>query len=145
MSRSPTKLRLGFLLLGGLCVAAGGCGERLSMAPVEGKVLYHGQPLEFGSVMFQADQGAPARGQIAADGTFRLAIHGVGDGAVIGTNRVRITCTEKQRSGAPRPDATQEPGVGKSLIPKKYSSFNTSGLRVEVKSVNEPFVFELTD
>ena len=138
------RLAVGSMLLG-LC-AAGGCGtDRLPVAPVEGKIVYQGKPLEFGGVMFQAPSGPPARGRIGSDGTFRLSTYGDGDGAVIGKHRVRITCFETQRPGAPPPSKDEEPGLGESLIPRKYAGFHTSGLEVEVKPDNEPFVFELSD
>ena len=136
---------LGLGLAVGLCVAAGGCSDRLETAPVEGKVLCQGKPLQFGSVMFQPDVGPPATGVIGPDGTFRLTTYTNGDGAVIGKHRVRITCFESQRPDAPPPDPNVEPGTGKSLIPTKYAVFATSGLEREVQAENEPFVFELTD
>ena len=124
-------------------IVCGGCGsDRLPTAPVEGKVLYQGKPLEFGSVIFQPDVGLPARGTIASDGTFRLSTHGNGDGAVIGRHRVRIACFESQDPAAPPLKPNEQPRVGRSLIPRKYNNPGTSGLRVEVNSQNEPFVFE---
>jgi len=125
-----------------LCVFAAGCGSKLSLAPVEGKVLYHGKPLEFGRVVFQPQVGPPATGTIQPDGTFRLTTD-QSDGAVIGKHQVEITCFDSQRPGAPAP--TGEAGAGQSLIPLKYASFHSSGLTAEVKAANEPFVFDLTD
>ena len=124
-----------------------GCGsDGLPTAPVEGKVLYKGKPLEFGTVLFQPEKGPPARGNINQDGTFCLSTYGKGDGAIVGVNSVQITCYECQH-----PDATPQKSsaygeliVGKSLVPPKYTKFYTSGLRVEVKSIsNEPFLFDL--
>jgi len=136
---------LALSLTAGLCAAAGGCSDGLSTAPVEGKVLYRGKPLEFGSVIFQPEVGPAATGTIGPDGTFRLSTYTDGDGAVIGKHRVRITCFESQRPGAAAPDPNQEQSTGKSLIPPKYVVFATSGLEREVRAHNEPFVFELTD
>ena len=130
--------------LSGVC----GCGSnQLPVAPAEGKVLYRGKPLEFGSVMFQPELGPAARGLIQPDGTFQLRTSGLNDGAVIGEHKVRIACVESQRPGAASPQATDrsEPGVGRSLIPPKYANFAGSGLRVEVLANNIPFVFELED
>jgi hypothetical protein len=125
-------------------LVAGGCGSnRPSMAPVEGKVVYQGKPLEFGSVLFQPDAGPPARGVIQSDGTFHLSTYRDGDGAALGVNRVQITCNDLQRPGAA--DTNHEPGLGKSHIPQKYARYDTSGLTVEVRARNEPVVFELTD
>lgn len=131
-----------------LGVVVAGCGsDRLPVAPVEGKVIYHGKPVEFGSVMFQPDKGPAGRGVIQPDGSFTLSTYSEGDGAVIGQHKVRIASFASQRPDlmdAP-PDAPREPGVGHSQIPRKYSNMDTSGLRVEVKEDNEPFEFHLTD
>ena len=105
-------------------------------------MLYRGKPLEFGSVLFQPDAGPPARGVIKLDGTFQLSTHGLDDGAVIGRHRVRIACFESQQANAP---ARAESGLGRSMIPSKYCNLTSSGLHVEVKVKNEPFVFELSD
>lgn len=140
-------LRLvGTLLLAGLWLPVGGCGgNRLSTAPVEGKVFYRDEPLKFGSVLFQPESGPPATGTVGADGSFELSTYGNGDGAVIGKHRVSIKCFESQDPNAPPPDPDREPGRGKPLIPRKYLRPETSRLRVEVKQDNEPFEFKLTD
>jgi hypothetical protein len=125
----------------------GGCGSRqLPVAPAKGQVFYRGRPLEFGAVMFQPGIGPPARGVIQPDGRFQLSTYGANDGAVIGPHQVRITCFESQRPAGGVPTRTKaEAGVGKSLIPPKYTNFDSSGLRVEVKTANEPFLFKLAD
>ena len=132
------------MLLAVSLFVAGCGGDQLPVAPAQGKVLLDGKPLEFGAVMFQPEAGPPARGQIQPDGSFTLSTYGNGDGAIIGKHRVRITCFESQRPGY-QPDPSQgEPGVGESLIPKKYQRLEQSGLTAEVKDETEPFVFELT-
>jgi len=134
------------LLIAGLLAVIGGCGsDELPVAPVEGKVLYNGKPLEFGSVLFQPNVGPSGRGTIGPDGTFKLSTYGTEDGAVLGKHRIRIACFESQGPNAPPQDPNQEPTLGKSLIPRKYTNADTSGLEVEVKKTNEPFVFELVD
>jgi len=122
-----------------------GCGESRPLAPVEGQVLYKGKPLEFGSVTFQPPGGQPARADIGPGGKFVLNTPGEGDGAVIGLNKVRVTCYESQAPGK-TPASEGEGGLGKSLIPERYSSYETSGITMEVKSgQNEPLIIELTD
>ncbi len=123
-----------------------GCGsDRLSTAPVEGKVFYEGEPLKFGGVIFQPEKGGPlARGQIQPDGTFRLSTYGDGDGTVLGKHFVQITCFENQHPDASQSGGQKESGLGRSLIPVRYTRFQTSGLRTEVKAHNEPFIFELS-
>lgn len=122
-----------------------GCGESgLPTAAVQGKVLYQGKPLEFGSVLFQPEEGPPATGEIQPDGTFRLSTYKSGDGAVLGQHHVAITCLETQRPGY-TVNPNEEMPTGKPLIPEKYAKPYDSGLTAEVKKQNEPFVFELTD
>jgi len=136
---------LASLLAVAMVLGAGCRGGRLPVAPVQGKVLYRGNPLEFGGVMFQPDVGPPAKGKINPDGTFRLTTYREGDGAVIGVHRVRVTCFDIQRPGYQQAQSEQEAGAGRSLIPRKYTNFATSGLKVEVGPTNDPFVLELTD
>lgn len=150
MSNYPSQCRnltilLALLSIAGLCLVAGCGGDRLPVAPAEGKVLYNDTPLEFGSVTFQPKAGPPARGTIQSDGTFVLSTYGTGDGAIIGPHEVRITCFESQRPGYEVDTSQEEAGVGKPLIPRKYANPGESGLKADVKEENEPFVFELTD
>jgi hypothetical protein len=139
--------RLNLVLLLATFGVVGGCGDgRLPVAPAKGQVSYQGKPLAFGSVMFQPTVGPPARGVIQPDGTFQLSTYGANDGAVIGQHKVRIACFEKQRpSDSATGTGRRVVGVGRSFIPQKYTNLDTSGLRVEVKAANEPFVFTLAD
>lgn len=132
------------LALAWLTLAAG-CGSgQMPVAPVQGKVLYRGKPLEFGSVIFQPQAGPAASGPIQPDGSFRLSTYGRDDGAVIGKHRVLVTCYENQRPGGAPPDPHKEPGAGHTLIPPVYATFN-SPLEIEVKRGLEPVTFELKD
>jgi hypothetical protein len=133
------------LLLAALGVVDGCGSSQLPVAPAKGQVFYRGKPLAFGSVMFQSNVGPPARGVIQRDGTFQLSTYGTNDGAVIGQHQVRIACFESQIPAGAPVARSGEAGVGKSLIPPRYSNLDTSGLRVEVKAANEPFVFTLAD
>jgi hypothetical protein len=139
--------RFALFMLASLFSAAGGCGSnRLPVAPAEGKIIHQGQPLAFGSVMFQPTKGPPARGVIQPDGSFRLSTYGDNDGAVIGSHRVRVACFESQKPSSGGNSASKEIiGLGRSLIPERYSNLETSGLRVEVKAANEPFVLDLSN
>jgi hypothetical protein len=133
-------------LVVGLGLAVCGCGsDELPVAPAKGTVKYQGKLLEFGSVIFQPEKGPPARGTIQSDGSFVLGTYGSSDGAIIGKHKVRITCSETQKPGY-TPPTGEEAGVGKSMIPKKYVSFRSSGLTKEVtESGPNEFNFELTD
>jgi len=103
------------------------------LAPVEGKVVIDGEPLRFGSVMFQAKSGQPARGIIQEDGTFELTTYEPGDGAHVGVNRVRVTqfASQSPKRRAENPDG--EPSLGELLIPRRYTRYETSGITVTVK------------
>ena len=121
-----------------------GCQPKSDLAPVRGKVLFNGQPLKFGSVMFQPEFGQPARSIIRSDGSFELWTEIEGDGARIGKNEVRVTCFEGQRPAVNHGEG--EPALGKSLIPMKYTSFAHSGLTYVVQPSGHPdVVLELKD
>lgn len=113
-----------------LIVSLAGCGEQ-EYAPVRGKVIYKGKPLNFGSVLFQPEGGQPAYGKIENDGSFYLSTNGDGDGARIGSNKVRVACFASQEPAA-NGENVEEPTVGPSLIPRRYNSFEHSGLRIDV-------------
>jgi len=131
-----------------LLVVLGGCSRGPKLVPVSGQVSYRDKPLEFGAVMFQPEEGQPARGYIQPDGTFTLSTRQDGkdkQGAVIGEHLVRITCYEGQRVEATG-EITGETSLGRLLIPEKYTMFDETGLTVEVREQNnEPFIFELSD
>jgi hypothetical protein len=140
-----TRQARGLLLAGMLLSALVGCSDARKLVPVQGQVFYNDKPLAFGNVMFQPENGQAASGNIQPDGTFVLETPGEGAGAPIGRSQVRITCYESQGPSAEVSTQT-EPGLGKLLIPAKYTNFATSELTVEVKpDGNEPFVFRLTD
>ena len=121
-----------------------GCNRRPRVAPVSGVVKYEGQPLEFGAIMTQPAQGQPARGMIQSDGSFVLSTFDEGDGAIVGTHKVRISCYEAQRDGMQASEG--EISLGKLLIPRKYTLYDQSGLTLEVANDgNDQVIFELTD
>jgi hypothetical protein len=139
----PMQIATGTLCALAMAIIAAGCGsKRLPTAPIEGKVLFHGKPLEFGGVLLQPDNGPPAQGRIEPDGTFRLSTYREHDGAVLGKHRVQIACYEAQRPAA-KASSRIEPGLGRPLVPTKYLRTDTSGLAVEVKPRNDPLVFDL--
>ena len=142
MESMKPRQRLSALLVSTVCGLLTGCGSEVELAPVEGRVLYNSEPLSFGSVMFQPPRGQPASGVIQSDGTFVLDTVGAGDGAAVGRNKVRVTCFEAQDPNA-KPDQFGE-GLGRSLIPKKYNQYDTSGIEVEVSpDQNDRMTIEL--
>jgi predicted small lipoprotein YifL len=149
ISRMARRLPLALLTVSLMVAAAmNGCGKRgPELAPVSGKVTYKGQPLKFGGVTFQPEVGWAATGVIQPDGTFRMVMTGRGDGAVVGKNKIRIACFTNQDPSKKGPGGTSLAGgiaLGAPLIPRKYLSYETSGLEVEVRSgTNDPVVLEL--
>jgi len=109
------------------CLAVAGCrpsGEQL--APVKGKVLYRGRPLQGGTIVFIPDasrgtHGNLAVGDIQPDGTFLLKTNDV-LGAVPGHHKVTISWLQPQTSGI----------VPQSQLPVKYRDPQQSGVACEV-------------
>ncbi len=98
-----------------------GCGRPMpSMVPVSGRVLYRGQPLAGGIIVFTPDaerggHGPLACGEIDADGRYTLRTDGA-PGAAVGWHVVTI--------------APFSASVG---LPQKYRDPERSGQSVEVK------------
>lgn len=120
-------------------VVGAGCGPRVTMVPVRGRVTVDGKPLGAGSVMFQPQIGPAARGQIGPDGSFELGTDRPGDGVRAGPAAVRVTSV-----AAAAAVAGQEQPAGKSTIPMRYADFTTSGITVTVAPGMEPVEIELS-
>lgn len=141
MTSPVTTIRRNHLWLSGLaalCLVAAGCGRRITLVPAEGRVTLDGKPVQFGAVMVQPAAGPAAQGKINGDGTFRLGTFKPDDGAIPGTATVRVMC---------RKDVTQpggEKAYGPSLIPDRYTRFDTSGLTVEIKAGMKPLEISLS-
>lgn len=136
-----------------LATSTTGCGkEKRQRGVVTGKVTYRGEPLRFGTVIFEPEAGQFATGAIQPDGTFRMTTRGEGDGAPVGKCKVRFVCFANQDPAA-KPPTSSDDGppsetlpMGPPLIPEKYLSCATSGITVEVEpGENEPLTFDLTD
>src|SRR5262245_20836831 len=85
-----------------------GCGGR-GPYPVEGKIVVKGNAfpvknLEGYLVMFQSETEpvVSANGTVQADGTFRMGMYKMDDGAVAGKHRVALT-PPLEEEGKPRP------------------------------------------
>ena len=111
-----------------------GCGQSGPKTyPVTGIVTYRGNPLPLGSVMFVSKEGPPSQpALIDQSGRYRFE-------AVAGEHAVQVIARPLRPGGRPDPaleggiDYTGVPEV-KSLIPKKYNRYNTSGLTVVVEA-----------
>lgn len=132
-----------FLVIG--TIGAGvGCSEQEPLVPITGRVFLDDKPLEFGAVMMQPPSGFPSTGIIQSDGSFEMTTHGLGGGARLGVNKIRVTCFEGQRPSNIR-DGDSERPVGRSYIPRRYNNY-ANGLTVEIKpDSNEPLEIRLTD
>jgi hypothetical protein len=141
MRIGPTRaLALSALLIGPTC----GCGsqsEHPETVPVQGKVIFNGQPVPRGTITFQPDDGQTATGEIQPDGTYRLGTFAEKDGAVPGHHKVMIIANDADPTKMPGSSPGYKPP--KDLIPKKYSQLETSGLEATVTKDKSTYDFEL--
>lgn len=127
------QLRAATLALLSLGPLLQGCNSNPTVAPVSGHVTLDGEPLKFGTVMFQAVSGGqPATAKIGSDGSFTLSTYGTDDGAPIGQHRVRVVCYSSQDPSSPAAEGPAGDSLGQLLIPEKYTSLGASGLSAEV-------------
>ncbi len=139
-----------------------GCGDDSGLPQrykISGKVTYKGEPVAHGTVNFlptkPPPEGRAATGDIK-DGYYQLSTVGDNDGALAGDYKVAIVALEVDLSKAAAPkeqggmihqgDAAHQKAQkeAKPLIPLKYSTGETSGLKQTVdgaKTIN----FDLTD
>lgn len=107
-----------------------GCNSNPPVAPVSGIVTLDGEPLKFGTVMFQHTEGGqPAVGEIQSDGTFALSTFNPGDGAIVGSHLVRVACYTSQD---PANAENVGDSLGELLIPRQYTIATTSSLTADV-------------
>jgi len=113
------------VVLAAIVLISAGCGEKekpRQFGKVKGKVLWKGKPLDHGNVIFQHVEGPTVDAQIGTDGSFETNV-------VIGENKIAVNCREPDvQEGGIR----QELVPGKSIIPKKYGSPETSGIKYNV-------------
>jgi hypothetical protein len=127
-------------LLLGLCLP--GCGSRLPMGQVSGRVTYDGRPVTAATVEFRPEQGPAAFGSLDNEGRYVLRTKSPGDGVVVGKNVVSVVpVVEFNLLGNRKGKQPLQP----SAVPEKYRRGETSGLVREVKPGNNVFDFELSD
>ncbi len=115
-----------------------GCGSgkdpwvdnRPKTAPVAGRVLHKGQPLEDAVITFHADEiASTAYGRTDREGRFKLTTFEPADGATIGGHKVSIQKFENLPPPADPESAPRGPRPEpKSLIPERYGNPQTSSL-----------------
>lgn len=132
-------------LLAALAIISG-CTTHPPMTPVTGKVVYNGEPLKFGVVMFHPTKGQVAQAEIQPDGTFNLSTFKEEDGVIPGHYRVSVLCYEAHDPKRASSGDGEGGGMwlGKPLIPLKYTRANSSGLTAEILPKDTPeIVLEL--
>jgi hypothetical protein len=121
------------LVLLSIAVVTGCSDGRPERVPISGSVLIDGVPADRGSIMFVNGDTRPAMGNIDSSGHYQLTCFKVGDGAVLGMHKVKVTVAE------PIDDHSQ-----RWLAPKKYSDEKTSGIEVEITEPLDDLNIELT-
>lgn len=119
-------------LAAALIAVSVGCDDNPAVAPASGRVLYNGQPVPYGNVMFQPAQGQPAGAAIQPDGTFQMSTFAEYDGAIVGPHKVTVACYTSQRPSEKSKKAVGETTLGESLLPSHFAFFDQSGLTAEV-------------
>jgi hypothetical protein len=118
--------RLAFAVAVFACAASGCNGGRY---PVTGKVNYaDGSPMSEGMVICEMRDGEKiiqARGNLESDGSFSLGTDSPGDGVLPGKYRVLVV----GRQLSEREAETMLP-----FIDSKFTSYETSGIELEVKN-----------
>lgn len=106
-----------------------------------GTVTLDGQPLPDGTVTFFDGNGGSAGVGIISNGQFTVSEASSSEGIQPGSYTVAVQSWEQE------PGAVTEAGEivveGKSRIPEKYNSSETSGLTAEVGAGENSFTFEL--
>jgi hypothetical protein len=123
-----TRAGPGVRVLAGCCLLAlAGCGSKLTVYPVKGRVTFNGKPVTMGTVAFHAaDDRVPlVRGELQADGSFELTTYRKGDGAAPGKYQITVHAFTPGR-GVEGQDADYQPP--RPLVPLKYTRLDQSPL-----------------
>jgi hypothetical protein len=120
-----------------------GCGRSPETAPVIGRVTYHGKEVKPGRVLFIGPNNHSAVSPLDEDGRYELRA-AVGDNVVSVESRAPVAVPVKP-AGAGPPEKGPLPPIGKSLIPDRYLTPGSSGLKFSVKSGPNTFDIELKD
>ena len=134
---NQTRFLLTAFVLGNLA----GCGGP-KLYPVAGQLVWEdgsaARQLAGGLVVFESQEAKmSARGEIQADGTFRLSTVQPGDGALEGQHRVLIEVPRLRE--ADLGDRREPP----PLLDPRLGSFETSGLVVRVERTNNQLTLPL--
>lgn len=134
-----------------MLLSLSGCGgpsDQPELGQVQGTITLDGKPLSGIAVVFQPDNGRPARGFTDAEGKYELTYIRKTRGTKIGPNRVEIAPSEEADDPAEveaDPDSLEVKRPvksGKPVIPARYNT--QSELKADVKPGRNTFDFELT-
>ena len=130
---------LPFVSLAIACVAGvvlAGCGKKAvgpaGSVAVSGTITCGGEPVPQGSIIFQQQDKGSVTAKIAAGGTFQTML-------VPGEHLVVVNA----KDGIDTMDENGKPVPARSLVPEKYSSGKTSGLKVTVTPKGDPVTIAL--
>ncbi|PQO37705.1 carboxypeptidase regulatory-like domain-containing protein [Bremerella cremea] len=125
----------------------GGTGDKPDLGQVTGTVTLDGQPLSGVAVVFQPDNGRPARGMTDAEGKYDLIYIRNERGTKVGHNRVEIAPSEEgedEGEEAEDPDSVEPAKPVKSGKPKVPAKYNLkTELEADVKPGDNTFDFNL--
>jgi hypothetical protein len=126
--RRPTRC----VAIAALILVFAGCGNG-GVYPVQGQIVWKdGSPANelAGTLVFfeQPEKQLSARGQVAADGSFRLTTNKENDGAAAGEHIVLLVEIGRKQLGGP--DLTL---LAPGKIDSRYSTHSTSDLKATVK------------
>ncbi|UUO06655.1 hypothetical protein M4951_25340 [Blastopirellula sp. J2-11] len=125
-----------------LVIAAVGCGpSHPPVLPITGLVTLDDQPLEQGSLIFEAPGQRPATGKIKAGAIVEMTTFDHNDGVPLGEHKVAIFVVKEDYAYV----TPENPGVSSgssnmqvtSLIPQRYNDPTTSGFTASVTSEGE--------
>lgn len=118
------------------CVPFSGCqnsSDEVRFAPVNGKILYKGQPISTGKLVMIHSSGKAGACEIGPDGTYRLE-------APVGENRVMIDDRDQQKLAQMSPAQAQRMP---SALPERFRDYMSSGLKLTVVEGNNQHDFNL--
>ncbi len=121
------------------CLMLAGCGGgNPEIAPVQGKVVFNGQPMANVTVTFMK-VGAPRHsfGETNENGEFSLTTFDPQDGAYIGLNKVVVSQPAEPvdpAAGVAPPPVEVAPPPKPPVLPVKYNQITTTDLTAEVQA-----------
>jgi hypothetical protein len=124
-----------------------GLGDQPELGQVTGTITLDGKPLSGIAVVFQPDNGRPARGMTDAEGKYELTYVRQTKGTKVGPNRVEIAPSEDgateevESSDDESKSVAKRPKSGKLTVPSRYNV--QSELKVDVKAGKNTFDFKL--